>query len=81
MRAVRAVDPIAGPSKLPRGKSKEVSKGKKKAKSVREFRGLGETDDEGAMRCRRIAMRIVEKKVEVEMLWKEIEALEGMLEE
>ena len=58
-----------------------MSKGKKKSKSVREVEEVRELDDEGAMHRRRIATRIVEKKVEIEMLWKEIEGLEEMLEE
>ena len=60
---------------------KEVSKGKKKAKSVWEVEGVREMDDEGVMCHQHITMRIVEKKVEIDMLWKEIEALEELLEE
>jgi hypothetical protein len=33
------------------------------------------------MRRRRILMRLMEKKIEVEILWKEIDALQGMLED
>jgi hypothetical protein len=80
-RAVKDIEPIAGPSKSPRAKSREVSRGKRRAKSAREVEEGGRSDEEGAMHRRRIATRIIEKKVEIEMLWKEIEGLEEMLEE
>ena len=78
---MKPIEPIAGPSKSPRTKLKEGSKGKKRGNSVREVEEVGGMNDEGAMHRQCIATRIVEKKVEIEMLWKEIEALEEMLEE
>ena len=80
MRSVKAVKPIAGPSKSPRPRSKEGKKGKKMSsnREVEEFRPM---DEEEFMHRRRIVERIIDKKVEIEMIWKEIEALEEMLEE
>ena len=78
---MKPIEPIPGPSKSPRTKSKEGLKGKKRGNLVQEVKEVGGMNDEGAMHCRHIATRIVEKKVEIEMLWKEIEALEEMLEE
>ena len=80
-RAVKAVEPIVGPSKSPKGQlkgKKQAAKGKsREVWVVDNIRTL----DEGAMHRRHIATWIVEKKVEIEMLWKEIEGLEEMLEE
>ena len=81
MRSVKAVEPIAGPSKSLRQRSKEGKKGKKKTTSNQEVEEFRPMDEEEFMRRRRIVERIVDKKVEIEMLWKEIEALEEMLEE
>ena len=81
MRSIKAVEPVAGPSKSPKQRSKEGKKGKKKTSSNREVEESRPMDEDEFM-CRRcIVERIVNKKVEIEMLWKEIEALEEMLEE
>jgi hypothetical protein len=40
-----------------------------------------EVDEEVVMCRRRILMRLTEKKIEVEILWKEINTLQTMLEE
>ena len=78
---MKAIEPVAGPSKSLRAKSKEGSKGGKKAKSNREVEEVRWVEEQEAMRCRCIATWIMEKKVEIEMLWKEIEGLEEMLED
>ena len=78
---VKAIEPITGPSKSPKIKLKETSRGKRKAKLVCEVKDFGPMDEEGAMCRRHIAMQIIDKKVEIEMLWKEIKGLEEMLEE
>ena len=81
-RAVRAIEPVAGPSKSPRGKSKEKKRAAKgKSREVWVVEEMGRPDEDEAMRRQHIATQIVEKKVEIEMLWKEIEGLEEMLEE
>ena len=78
---MKAIEPITGPSKSPKTKSRETSRGKRKAKPICEVEDIGPMDEEEFMRHQRIVERIVDKQVEIEMLWKEIEALEGMLEE
>ena len=81
MRSVKAVEPVAGPSKSPRLRLKDALKGKRKTKPTHEVDEFGPDDEERFMCHRRIVGRIVDKKVEIKMLWKEIEVLEGMLEE
>ena len=77
---------VAGPSKS----SKESSKGKKRAtkakgkgkgKEVPAFEEDEAADEEWAMRRRRIAAKLAEKKVDLEIICREIEALEMMMEE
>jgi hypothetical protein len=81
---VEAEEMVAGPSTLPEHTPKETKrtmKAKAKAKQVRADEEVEEVDEEMVMQRRRIVARLMEKKIEVEMLWKEIEALQAMLEE
>jgi hypothetical protein len=78
---------VAGSSTLPEDTPKErkratkaKSKGKAKAKELRTVEEV-EDVDEGMVMRRRIMTHLMEKKIEVEILWKEIEALGAMLDE
>jgi hypothetical protein len=68
---------VVGPLKLPKDMPKEkrhVTKGKGKGKDVWAAKEAEEVDEEMAM-CRQcILMKLMEKKIEVEILWKEINA-------
>jgi hypothetical protein len=87
VRQLRVVGPVeveemvAGPSTLledtpneTKCMTKAKSKGKGKAKQIRAAEEVEDADEE-------MVMRLMEKKIEVEILWKEIDALQGMLED
>jgi hypothetical protein len=71
---------VVGPSTLPEDMPKETkratkakSKGKAKAKEIWAVEEVEDVDEETVMCCRHILMRLMEEKIEVEILWKEID--------
>ena len=86
MGPVEQVEDVTGPSRI----SKESSKGKKwvtkgkgkgKGKEVPAFEEDEGIDGEWVMRRRCITAKLAEKKVDLEILCREIEVLEAMIEE
>jgi hypothetical protein len=70
--------PEAGPSRVEKRDSK--GKGKAKAKEV-EVGRTKKVEDERLIRRQIISQEVTKKRVEMEMLGREIDALEAMLEE
>ena len=86
MGPVEQVEDVEGPSKLLKESSKgkkwaTKAKGKAKGKEVLVFKEEEGVDEERVMCCQRIALKLAEKKIDLEIICREIEALEAMMEE
>ena len=81
IRVVRPVEPgEAGPSKQTE-RPKTATKGKDREVGTSwDKEVLAKTEEDREMRRRRIARRIAERRVDLEMLMDEIESLEELLE-
>ena len=78
---VRPMEPGVGESLRPKERARDKAKGKEReVQTLEQEEVIGRLEEGKDMQRRRIAQRIAERWVDLEMLMDEIEGLEGLLE-